>query len=753
MRKKLTALLILLVILVTGLSGCSKQENKEAGLLNNSVKDGQTGNGKTKEATMGRYMEQTVKLPELSAEQPIIKILKNKDKQIEVYTLETDKYVCYQLLDDMTWESSLPGWLNNDSILSTDNNKVVSEICMGEDGNYYGILNDYSNNSMQSRIVRSADGGNTVETMSIPYLEEETTTNDYKHYPYVSNLQVMEDGNIVLNELYSDSLLIFSPEGKEIDKIQVGELQSYITSGEDIITLNEEGTGIMFYNPVQKKIQRTVDFDNNASDNAYAMRADKTLLLGNSDGIHRLQQDGTLWETVVDGSLNSMSMPTLGFNSLFVTEGEQEEYYAVYGETEGGYQLVRYVFDQNVASVPSKEITVYSLRENDTIRQAISLFQAGNTDIKVNYVVAMEEEDSNVTDYIRALNTELLAGNGADVLVLDGLPVDSYIDKGVLADLKELVKPLEESGELMNNITGCYEQDGKVYNIPIRFSFPVIAGKPDAIQAADSLSDIVNYIKQTNNKPYLKSTSYKRLLEDYLALYSGDLFQNGRLNEENFTAFLTNVKTIADNIKATENDERVMGASKSYEKMFLGGTLFKGDLVSIRQESETAMLQIKNIFDTMLLFEVLKDDKFEQHSINGMFIPGGLVGLNSKSKESDIARQFISFLFGAKVQDTNVFDGFPVNSKSLKEWTAKKDSNISIAVTDENGNMLSALWPAEEDRNTILNLAQEVNQPINTNYILNSLIIEEVLPFLKGEIDESQAMTAVKSKVNTYLAE
>ena len=435
MRKKLTALLILLVILVTGLSGCSKQENKEAGLLNNSVKDGQTGNGKTKEATMGRYMEQTVKLPELSAEQPIIKILKNKDKQIEVYTLETDKYVCYQLLDDMTWESSLPGWLNNDSILSTDNNKVVSEICMGEDGNYYGILNDYSNNSMQSRIVRSADGGNTVETMSIPYLEEETTTNDYKHYPYVSNLQVMEDGNIVLNELYSDSLLIFSPEGKEIDKIQVGELQSYITSGEDIITLNEEGTGIMFYNPVQKKIQRTVDFDNNASDNAYAMRADKTLLLGNSDGIHRLQQDGTLWETVVDGSLNSMSMPTLGFNSLFVTEGEQEEYYAVYGETEGGYQLVRYVFDQNVASVPSKEITVYSLRENDTIRQAISLFQAGNTDIKVNYVVAMEEEDSNVTDYIRALNTELLAGNGADVLVLDGLPVDSYIDKGGLADL------------------------------------------------------------------------------------------------------------------------------------------------------------------------------------------------------------------------------------------------------------------------------------------------------------------------------
>lgn len=751
MRRKLTALLILLVILVTGLPGCSKQDNKETGLVNNSVKDGQTGNGMTKEPTMGRYMEQTVKLPDLSAEQPIIKILKNKDKQIEVYTLETDKYVCYRLLDDMTWESSQPGWLNNESIQSA--NKIVSEICMGEDGNYYGIYNDYSDNNIQSRIVRSADGGNTVEFMEIPYLEEETTTHDYKHYPYIFNLQVMKEGNIVFNELYSNTLIIFSPEGQEIDKIKVGERQSYLTSGEYIITLNEEGTGIMFYNPAQKKIERTVDFNNNTSDNAYAIRGDGTLLLGNSGGIHRLQQDGTLWETVVDGALNSMSMPTLGFNSLFVTEGEQEEYYAVYGETEGGYQLVRYVFDRNVASVPSKEITVYSLRENDTIRQAISLFQAENTDIKVNYVVAMEEEEGNVTDYIRALNTELLAGNGADILILDGLPVDSYIEKGVLADLKDLVKPLEESGELMNNITGCYEKDGKVYNMPIRFSFPVIAGKLDAIQAADSLSNIVNYIKQTDNKPYLKSTSYKRLLEDYLALYSEDLFQNGRLNEENFTAFLTNVKTIADNIKATENDERVMGASKSYEEMFSGGTLFKGDVVSIRQESESVMLQIKNIFDTMLLFEVLKDDNLEQRSVNRMFIPGGLVGLNSKSKESDIARQFIGFLFGTKVQDTNVFDGFPVNSKSLKEWTAKKDSNISIAVTDENGNMLSAVWPAEEDRNTILNLAEEVNQPISTNYILNNLLIEEVLPFLNGEIDESQAMSAVKAKVNTYLAE
>jgi hypothetical protein len=34
-------------------------------------------------------------------------------------------------------------------------------------------------------------------------------------------------------------------------------------------------------------------------------------------------------------------------------------------------------------------------------------------------------------DYIRTLNTELLAGNGPDILVLNELPADSFVEKGV----------------------------------------------------------------------------------------------------------------------------------------------------------------------------------------------------------------------------------------------------------------------------------------------------------------------------------
>ena len=128
---------------------------------------------------------------------------------------------------------------------------------------------------------------------------------------------------------------------------------------------------------------------------AYAIKKDGTLFITDSDGIHRMNQNGSLWETTVDGALNSMNMPSLTITGLYVTEGEQqEEYYVIFTDDTAGYQLKHYVFDKTVPTIPKKEITVYSLKENRTIRQAISLFQAQNADVKINYMVAMGEEEN-----------------------------------------------------------------------------------------------------------------------------------------------------------------------------------------------------------------------------------------------------------------------------------------------------------------------------------------------------------------------
>ena len=50
------------------------------------------------------------------------------------------------------------------------------------------------------------------------------------------------------------------------------------------------------------------------------------------------------------------------------------------------------------------------------------------------------------------------------VLILDGLPVESYIEKGVLEDMRGILEPMISSGELMGQAAGPYtEADKSIY--------------------------------------------------------------------------------------------------------------------------------------------------------------------------------------------------------------------------------------------------------------------------------------------------
>jgi predicted nucleic-acid-binding protein len=327
--------------------------------------------------------------------------------------------------------------------------------------------------------------------------------------------------------------------------------------------------------------------------------------------------------------------------------------------------------------------------------------------------------------------------------------VDSYIEKGVLSDLTDIMKPLEQSGEVLPNITDYYSMNGKVYEMPIRFSIPIIAGKKEAIQAAASTDSIVNYIKETNI-PYSEAISCQELLQDYMALYSGEIISNGELNEENFSHFLKNMKIIADNSKVREMEENTEAYSRP-EQQF-PDSLFYGNVAVLQKNYATSTEQIKNVMDTMLLFEILKNKEITYQAINQMYIPIGAVGLNSKSGETEIAKKFIGFLFETKVQDANLYDGFPVNQSSLKTWIAEENTDFMIGVSGD-GYELTAEWPKKEEREAFLATILEVKRPIEVNQILYNMIVEETVPYLKGEIEEEQVVAAVKAKVNTYLAE
>lgn len=112
---------------------------------------------------------------------------------------------------------------------------------------------------------------------------------------------------------------------------------------------------------------------------------------------------------------------------------------------------------------PKEKLRIYSLKGR-TIRQAATLFQEKHPELEVTYEIGYTGENGvTLPDAIRTLNTELMAGEGPDILILDGLPADSYVDKGILEDLTDLVEPDKE--KYFYNMISAYNGGGSIYQM------------------------------------------------------------------------------------------------------------------------------------------------------------------------------------------------------------------------------------------------------------------------------------------------
>lgn len=123
------------------------------------------------------------------------------------------------------------------------------------------------------------------------------------------------------------------------------------------------------------------------------------------------------------------------FRSVYVSKaftGQDNDFYVWYKDGEAD-RVAHYTYDAEMPSVPSRTLTVYGLDLdcNKTVLQAASLYQLENPDVRMELINgSMAVGGVSKSDTIRSLNAELLNGKGADVLVLDGPPYHSYMEKG-----------------------------------------------------------------------------------------------------------------------------------------------------------------------------------------------------------------------------------------------------------------------------------------------------------------------------------
>lgn len=231
-------------------------------------------------------------------------------------------------------------------------------------------------------------------------------------------------------------------------------------------------------------------------------------------------------------------------------------------------------------SVPETQLKAYALYENPEIQQVIALFQKAHPDIYVELEVGIEENSSvTVTDALKNLNTEIMAEKGPDILFMDGISSESYISKGMLEDLGDILKEVDESEGLLPNIKDAYtREDGSIYTMPARFGIPLVQGAEEDVKAAADLKSLADLLEKLKSEsPGQKVIGYLPMetLVDKMADVCEPAWkkEDGTVKEEAITEFLTQVTRIYQVMEEEEQEVSGFGGSMDRYLMGIGGDI------------------------------------------------------------------------------------------------------------------------------------------------------------------------------------
>ena len=215
--------------------------------------------------------------------------------------------------------------------------------------------------------------------------------------------------------------------------------------------------------------------------------------------------------------------------------------------------LRQYVYDPGGAVTPAQTLKIWSLHDSQSVRNAVTLWNSTHSDCACEFTVASENSALTEEELIAQLNTELVNGEGPDVLLLDGLPLDSLINRGFLAPLDSL-----DTSDVYPNLLERFTISGSLYAIPSRM-IPWMLGAAEERQPVNSLSgfaDLIEGYSEPLTIGYGPYQSYEQseqirahaayeiayadqVFDLWYPAWSNAIWANGSFHEEVYTEFLT----------------------------------------------------------------------------------------------------------------------------------------------------------------------------------------------------------------------
>ena len=748
--KKMILMLLLPAICILPLAGC--------------------GGGNSGSTTpMGRYVEDVIEMP--FGETGVLAQLAGPGGSLDVFTMDSESVITLHRSEDGdTWTEEAMGW-------EIPEGRMPMNIVYDNDGNLFLTVlkfdaafmnNEESEESDDAPVVINRAGDMSLHVYKvtaageIEEIDMKWATGQIPGATMISDMKFLENGDMVVGQ-FGVGVVQYSPDGTVRRIHGSSDFGAFTVDGDKIYICDHSSNSIHIYDGNTFEHESSLSFDALSFQTNIATGQNGAIYLYNSGGVYRLLAGGSIFEKIIEGDLTSLSLPTNYLQGFIETA---DGIYFIFS-TEG---LLRYTYNPNIAARPENELVVFTLYENSTLRFAAGVFQKARPDTRVNIQVGMGDDGATVSDVIRTLNTEILAGKGPDIILLDGLNAENYINRGVLLDITELIEAEMQKSPMVEQVIRAFERNERIYAVPAKFTVPLLFTDEAGVDLISDISSLADFAEANPEVGMFGEKSGDDLSKMLLPASMPGWYDGNEINEDKLREFLTAINRMA--IPPSEDTETsvdrqgamgfggggmvairrggpALGADGSGPEDFMNYAFGNSHALAVRATGFGAVMTPHIAGENRGGFAVLPLPGL----VDRVFMPTAVTGINAASGHISIAEDFLRTMLSYDIQSTDLRDGFPVNIAGI-ENTMMLDNNLFMSVMGTaGGRVLSGGVPGIEFQQMIMDFCLSVKTPYTAYDLLAEMVLDEAKGYFAGDKDIDKTIADIRERTRIYLAE
>lgn len=485
---------------------------------------------------------------------------------------------------------------------------------------------------------------------------------------------------------------------------------------------------------------------------------DGVFYLAYRGGVYRHVLYGSVMEQIIDGQYSSFGDPTQGMCAVLLLEGGE------FLRVTTGDTFTRFTSDPDEPTLPEKQLKLYSLSESSRLRQAVSAYQKEYPDVFVSYEVGMPDNSAvTLTDAVKSLNVKLLAGDGPDVILMDGIETEPYIQSGMLYDLSGVIDGFAP-GELFENmVNACRTQEG-TFVIPTNFSLPLLFGKKEDIEGITDLKTLADAVERLSRETEKGGVTGiwmpGRQLAQLTEICSPGWLSDRTLNEDAIREFLIQARRIyqADIAALSSEELELLVGSSEYDGAVPIGT---PAIMMQTGYAQMAYGRAKTVLSDLgaIDFFYKDSDEYEFVIFDGQggssFIPMDQIAVAAGTKSSDLAENFVRLMLSEQIQQANLGAGFPVNRAALDALFEQQKEYSGGGSWNSLDLEYQYKCPEEKAIARFKELAESADTCLVGNPVLEEAVHQYGTLVLQGngKVDVDSTVDQIKREMAIYLAE